>query len=78
MEDNRLQVPVYWNELGEDCQADLVDEFAAKFGFSRELIRKALENMDRSGKEVGHVVVYEYDIKMEMGWQGDEWFGKCV
>ena len=67
MEDTRLQMPVFWNELGQDAQEDLLVELSEKFGVCRLELLDALVRMDRNGKEVGHVVMYEYDIKSEMG-----------
>lgn len=67
MEDTRLQVPVYWNELDKDCQTDFLDELSSKIGVNQEELRTAMMQMDKEGKVVGHIVVYEYDIKSSLG-----------
>lgn len=66
-DDTRLQVPVYWKELGADCQTDFLDELSAKIGVSQEELRATMVQMDKEGKFVGHIVVYEYDIKSNLG-----------
>ena len=65
--DTRVQVPVYWGELGEDCQTDFLDELSAKMGVSRDELRATMVQMDKEGFVVGHIVVYEYDIKSNLG-----------
>ena len=65
--DTRVQVPVYWGELGEDCQADFLDQLSEKIGVSQDELRATMVQMDKEGKFVGHIVVYEYDIKSSLG-----------
>jgi len=61
--DGRLQMPIYWGELGDDAQVDLIDELAGKWGVRRHEVRAALSKMDRNGEELGFITVQEYDIK---------------
>ena len=65
--DTRVQVPVYWSELGEDCQTDFLDELSGKIGVSRDELRATMVQMEKEGNVVGHIVVYEYDIKSNLG-----------
>lgn len=67
MEDTRLQMPVYWGELGKDVQEDLLTEYVKKFGVDRKRLEDVLVRMDRNGVCMGHVVVYEWDINLELG-----------
>ena len=61
--DKRLQMPIYWGELGEDAQEHLVDELAGKWGVRRHEVRAALLKMDHHGETLGFITVQEYDVK---------------
>ena len=61
--DERLQMPIYWGELSEDAQVDLVDELAGKWGVRRHEVRAAMLRMDHNGETFGFITVQEYDIK---------------
>ena len=65
--DTRVQLPVYWSELSNEAQEDLSIELSAKLGVCRLELLCTLVRMDKQGREAGHVVVYEYEIKKEMG-----------
>ena len=61
--DERLQMPIYWGELGEDAQEDLALQLAEKWGIRIRKVWEALSEMDRNGEELGFITVQEYDIK---------------
>ena len=65
--DTRVQVPVYWGELGEDCQTDFLDELSGKMGVSQDELRATMVQMEKEGNVIGHIVVYEYDIRSNLG-----------
>lgn len=60
--DERLQLPIYFSELGEDAQTDLLQILQEDYNFPLSELRETLLMAEAYGDLIGHLVIYDRDI----------------